>query len=133
MSTIGVLRQALVVDDSELCCTTLEIALQRIPGLVVRSASSAEEAFDILAAGQMAALITDLHLPNMSGLELVARVRSLPSMARLPIIVISGDTDPLTAQRAHAEGADAFFLKPCSPAAVRQTLENLLCRFDHAL
>lgn len=124
--------EALVVDDSDLCCATLEIALQRIPGLMVRSVSSAEEAFSILTGGRMAALITDVNLPDMSGLELVARVRAIPLMARMPIIVISGDSDPLTAQRAHNTGADAFFPKPCSPAAVRQTLETLLCRFDHA-
>lgn len=121
---------ALVVDDSDLCFTTLEIALQRIPGLTVRAASSGEEAFDILSAGNVSALITDLHLPNMSGLELVARARALFGASRLPIIVISGDSDPLTAERARASGADVFFPKPCSPAAVRQTLEKLLCGTD---
>jgi CheY-like chemotaxis protein len=54
-------------------------------------------------------------------------VRAEPRFARLPIVLISGDSDPLLPARALAQGADAFFPKPYSPAAVRRKLEQLLC------
>ncbi len=44
----------------------------------------------------------------------------------MPILVISGDPNPDTPQRALRAGANAFFAKPFSPAAVRRMLEELL-------
>jgi CheY-like chemotaxis protein len=120
------IRQALVVDDSDFCSTTLEIALASIPGLTVRSTATAEEALGMLGRESFVALLTDVHLPGMDGIEFVERVRSLYCNSRMSIIVITGDTDPGTHQRARAIGADAVFAKPWSPAAVRRTLERLL-------
>ena len=50
-----------------------------------------------------------------------------PRFARLPMLLISGDSDPMLRERALAQGADAFFPKPYSPSAVRKKLEQLLC------
>ncbi|MBS1873432.1 MAG: response regulator [Acidobacteria bacterium] len=119
-------RIVLLVEDAESCSTTLEVALDRIPDLVVKSATTSEQALEMLHREPISALITDLHLPNMDGMELVERVRARPSGARIPILVISGDADPRTPERVLRAGADAFFAKPYSPAAVRQKLETLL-------
>lgn len=119
-------RTVLVVEDADLCSATLEIALQSVPGLAVKSAASSEEALEILERDPVSALITDLHLPRMGGLELIALARALPRASRLPIVVISGDSDPRTPERVLGAGADAFFAKPYSPAAVRQKLEHLM-------
>ena len=127
-----VLRKALVVDDSDVCSTALEIALESIPGIAVRSTATAEEALGILGREQFVALFTDVNLPGMDGIELVERVRALRCQGRLPIIVITGDCDPRTLQRARAIGADAVFVKPWSPAAVCRTLERLLRDSDVA-
>ena len=62
----------------------------------------------------------------MDGFELIEKVRSSHEKARLPIIVISGDTDPRTPERIYRLGADAYFSKPYSPTQVRQKLEQLL-------
>ncbi len=74
----------------------------------------------------MVALITDVNLPSMDGLELVSRIRSGGAYADLPIIVVSADTDPRMPARALEAGADAFFPKPYSPAAVRKKVEELI-------
>jgi DNA-binding response OmpR family regulator len=44
----------------------------------------------------------------------------------MPILVISGDTDPHTPERVRRLGADAFFTKPYSPGEVREKLEQLI-------
>ena len=72
------------------------------------------------------AVITDLNMPHMDGFEFIERIRAEPRHRRLPIIVISGDTDPQTPERISALGANAFFSKPYSPAQVRLKLEQLL-------
>jgi CheY-like chemotaxis protein len=118
----------LIVEDNESCVAPLEIALMTRPDLAVRIAATAHEALRILNSGDppIAALVTDLHLPRIDGFELIERVRALPCHARLPIVVLSGDSDPDTPDRVKALGAAAYFSKPYSPAAVRQTLERLI-------
>jgi len=121
-------RTVLIVEDAESCATTLEIALLAIPRIHVRVAPTAWQALDMLAAagGGICALVTDLHLPLMDGFELIERLRSDSRTARLPIIVISGDSDPRTPERLYRLGANAYFGKPYSPVQVRQKVEQLL-------
>jgi CheY-like chemotaxis protein len=116
----------LVVDDAEDCIATLDMALQTIPGVAIRPAASAEAALEQLESGTVAAVITDVQLPEMTGLELVARIRDDPRFRSLPILVVSADADPSTPGRALGLGADAYFAKPFSPSAVRKKLEELI-------
>ncbi len=50
-------------------------------------------------------------MPHMDGFEFIERIRAEPRHRHLPIIVVSGDTDPHTPERLTALGADAFFPK----------------------
>ena len=119
-------RLVLIVDDAEQCTDTLEVALHGLPGVDITAAHSAEAALELMVERPVSAFVTDLHLPTMSGFELIRRVREHPAYARVPILVISGDSDPGTPDRLRALGADAFFPKPYSPSAVRRKLEMLL-------
>jgi CheY-like chemotaxis protein len=118
----------LIVEDAESCATTLEIALLAIPHIHVRVAPTAGQALEMLASagGRIGALVTDLNMPSMDGFELIERVRSDSRTALLPIVVISGDSDPRTPDRLYRLGANAYFGKPYSPAQVRQKVEQLL-------
>jgi CheY-like chemotaxis protein len=121
----GARHAVLVVEDSPSCVEALEIVLSGVTGLSLRSVGSAEEALAELATGTYSALITDIQLPGMDGLELLRRLGE-STAAGIPALVISGDPDPRTPQRALGLGAAAFFAKPYSPAAVRRKLEELL-------
>lgn len=119
-------RTVLIVEDTAPSRDTLEVALLQVPGVEVFSVGSAEEALKCMAASDVSALITDLHLPLMDGFELIEAVRARPGCSELPIVVISGDNDPRTLQRLRILGADAYFSKPYSPSEVRQRLEQLI-------
>jgi len=119
----------LVVDDAEDCIVTMDLALQQLPDVVIRPARSAEAALSELEdqkSGTFSAVITDIHLPEMTGLELVSRIRNDPRFCTLPILVVSADTDPSTPARALGLGANAYFAKPFSPSAIRKKLEELI-------
>jgi two-component system chemotaxis response regulator CheY len=116
----------LIVDDAEQCAETLELALFGLPGVDVVAAESAEQALRLMLERRVCAIITDLHLPRMSGFDLIRRVREQPGYTQIPILVISGDSDPGTPDRIRTLGANAFFPKPYSPSAVRKKLETLL-------
>lgn len=119
-------RHILIVEDADTCLSTLEIALSSIPGAVIHSAASAEAALDILSRQPAAAVVTDLHLPGLTGFDLIQRLAALPRPDRPIIFVVSGDPDPSAPHRARSLGADAFFAKPYSPAEVRRALESLI-------
>lgn len=117
----------LIVEDSD-DVAPLEIALSRLDHLSVLVVTNGRDALEFIHRNkeEMAALITDLRLPFLGGLELISAVRAYPCNADLPVIVISGETDPAIRTRVYDLGANAFFTKPYSPAAIRRTLEGLL-------
>lgn len=120
------MRTVLIVEDTDICRDALEVALMRLPRVAVQVVASAEDALQRLAANNVCVLVTDLHLPAMDGFALIEAVRSNPNHSSLPIVVISGDSDPLTPLRLADLGANAYFMKPYSPAEVRITLERLI-------
>ena len=118
----------LIVEDSENTAAMLEIALSDIPGISVRLASSAVEAWKLLSNTdpEFCAMVTDLNMPRMDGFELIRRIRGDQRLRAMPIIVVSADTDPKTPERVTQLGVNAFFPKPYSPAQVRRKLEQIL-------
>jgi CheY-like chemotaxis protein len=131
-------KLVLIVEDSETCAETLLIALESLPGIEARVIRSPRAAIAAMhdPGNDVAALVTDLNLadnggdpgqPLSNGFDLIRKLRNEPRFARLPILLISGDSDPMLPQRALAQGADAFFPKPYSPSAVRRKLEQLIC------
>jgi CheY-like chemotaxis protein len=120
------MKTVLLVDDREDCITTLDLALEKLPGIVLRPMASAEAALETLDRDPVAAVITDIHLPNMTGLELVTHIRRQNRFHSMPILVVSADPDPSTPGHALQLGANAFFLKPFSPGALRKKLEELM-------
>jgi len=116
----------LIVEDAETCASILEMVVGAIPGLKVATASSGEQAWQMLENQPVRAIVTDLHMPGMDGFELMDRVRAHQLHAHVPIIVITGCTDPDAPEQARLHGANAVFLKPYSPARLREKLEELL-------
>jgi len=121
-------QTVLIVEDSEGAAAPLEVALQAIIGIRVQLFSSARDALTVLGSNpdRVAALVTDLHLPSMDGFELIKLIRGDQRYTTLPIIVVSGDTQPGTLERLIRLGANAYFPKPYSPTEIRQKLESLL-------
>ena len=118
----------LIVEDAETCATTLELACSGIPGIDLHVALSSSEALGVLRDEnrRVIAVITDLQMPRMTGYELIQLLRADRRYGQVPIIVVSGDTDPRAPERSLEMGANAFFSKPYSPSLVRQKLEQFL-------
>jgi CheY-like chemotaxis protein len=80
-----------------------------------------EAAPERLAQGGFDAVLMDMVLPGIDGVEAIRRIRSLdPPHGRIPIIGVSGRGDDEAASK--AAGADAFLLKPVSPRALATAL-----------
>jgi two-component system, sensor histidine kinase len=80
-----------------------------------------EVAPERLAQGDFDAVLMDMVLPGISGIEAIRRIRALPSpLGRIAIIGVSGRGEDEAASR--AAGADAFLVKPVSPRALATAL-----------
>lgn len=99
----------LVVDDKEMMRDSVGATLERA-GLEVVSADSGEAALRTIAARRPDAVVTDLKMPGMSGIELVERVRAIDD--ELPIVLMTAYATIETAVRALKVGAFDYLSKP---------------------
>lgn len=80
-----------------------------------------EDAVNRLARGGFDAVLMDMVLPGIDGVEAIRRIRTMPApLARIPIIGVSGRGEDEAASR--EAGADAFLVKPVSPRALATAL-----------
>ena len=124
-------RDILIVEDTETAATTLEIALTSLPDVNVIRVGDGLRALEYLAAEndrRIGAVVTDLDMPLLDGFELIRRLRQQERFARLPIVVVSANSDPQTSQRVLHLGADAYFPKPWSALEVQRKVRDLLQR-----
>ena len=71
-------------------------------------------------------ILLDLHLPDISGEEVLKRLRSEPRTAKIPVVIITADATPATSERLLAAGAAAFLTKPLNVAEFLTTVERQL-------
>jgi two-component system, LuxR family, response regulator FixJ len=114
-----------VIDDDEALRESLTFLL-RSAGLDVQSYPSAREFIDALPSLTLSCVITDLRMPDMSGIELLQHLKNLKIEA--PVIVITGHGDIALAVEAMKIGAADFFEKPFDDelllASVRSALRE---------
>jgi DNA-binding NtrC family response regulator len=118
-------RRILVVDDQEFNRNHLRKVLES-EGFGVAAVADGRSAWEELRAHKYHLVITDLRMPELSGLELLARVRA----ERLPVgvIVLTAYGDPAEALRAMKAGADDFLTKPYDPERLRFLVKRILER-----
>ena len=71
-------------------------------------------------------LITDLDMPEMGGMELVRRVRSVPKYRLIPIIVLTTESDPSLKQKIRKLGANGWITKPFKPKQLLSITDKFL-------
>jgi CheY-like chemotaxis protein len=76
-------------------------------------ASTGKQALEALARGPIAAVVVDLIMPEMSGFELILRIRQNPRFADLPIVVLTAKEIDLDDAQLLNRQANAVFLKVC--------------------
>jgi two-component system response regulator FixJ len=98
-----------IIDDDEGLRESLAFLL-RSANLEVRSFESAKAFLDVLPHAALGCVITDVRMPDMSGIELLRRLKELK--LGVPVIVITGHGDIALAVEAMKIGATDFFEKP---------------------
>lgn len=113
----------LVVDDEP----NVRRALSRLlssAGYVVHGAADAETALEALERRKMAAVVTDIVLPGIDGIELLRRIRATDP--DVPVVVITGGPRLETAIEAMRYGALRYLVKPVDPIELRKVLHDAI-------
>jgi PAS domain S-box-containing protein len=114
-------RTALVVEDDYKSADLIRVQLEA-EGFTVLHAPSAEAAL-VLAVEQPLSLITlDIMLPNMDGWEFLTRLKRVPELARIPVVIISIVADR---NKGYSLGAAAVMQKPISRQELYESLVDL--------
>jgi DNA-binding NtrC family response regulator len=118
-------RRILVVDDHPLIREHLRVFLE-MDGFQVETADDGPAALAALRGKPYHLTITDLRMPGLSGLELLAAIRS----ERLPVgvILLTGHGDTRVALDAMKAGADDFVTKPYDPDHLRYVVQRIIER-----
>jgi len=109
----------LVVDDEPYISEMLEEYFVGL-GYAVSVATTGHEALRLAAASRPDAVLLDMHLPDTTGDQMLAKLRALDSS--LPVVVLSGDAEEDTAQQMVAAGALQYVQKPFDFARLRRTI-----------
>ncbi len=106
----------LVVDDYA-DARAMYAAWLQLSGFRVAEAATAAQALALAFAEPPAAVLMDLSLPGLDGLEATRRLKTDPRTAHVPVVAITGHVESKVAEAARAAGCDPFIVKP-SPATV---------------
>src|SRR5512143_2774761 len=118
MSTL----HALVVDDSPSMRRQLCYALTRVAGMATSEAADGAEAWRKLSSAKFDILLTDINMPLLDGLKLVALVRAGGPHQHVPLVVITTEGAEADRRRAMNLGASAYLVKPVQASQVVDTV-----------
>ena len=123
-ATVG---DILYIDDTPENLRLIEAVLtERRPGLALRTATNGLDG-SLLAEGQRPdVLLLDLNLPDISGEEVMRRLRARAQTGNVPVIVLSADSTSRNINRLLEAGADAYLTKPVNVPQFLDVLDRLL-------
>jgi CheY-like chemotaxis protein len=121
-------RRVLLVDDNVDLCR-LTSTLLEMNGHQVRIAHTGRAGLESAREFQPHAVLLDLGLPDMNGLQVGAQLRAMPELDRTLLIALSGHGEPEDRRRTQAAGFDHHVVKPASAAELQKLiLEGTVAR-----
>jgi DNA-binding response OmpR family regulator len=122
-------RTILAVDDSR---TNLSVLAHRLGnlGYLVVLADSGTQALELISARGFDLALLEKRLPELSGIHVLQEIRGSRDTADLPVILLTGQSDPLGAVDAFAAGADDYLERPFEFEVLAARIERVLARSD---
>lgn len=115
----------LLVEDSRAMRDFVSSILESAGDFDVHEVDNGFDALRALPRAQYSIIVTDVNMPDVSGIELVRFVRQNAKFDQTTVIVISTDASTTDTQRAMDAGADAFLAKPFTAEQFLETLARV--------
>jgi two-component system chemotaxis response regulator CheY len=95
-------------------------------GYVMGSASDGIEALELMRQEPFDAVILDVNMPRMNGLEFLENIKHDENLAAIPVIMLTTEGQDEDRDKAMALGATAYIVKPFKPTQLLSLLEEIL-------
>src|SRR4029079_7174932 len=118
-------KTILVADDESHILNVVSLKL-RNAGYRVLTASNGQEALEIAVAEQPDLLITDYHMPHLSGLELCRKLKQDASIRPIPALMLTARGDHLEPEHRERSGSLQMITKPFSPRHLLVAVEDVI-------
>ncbi|HEY85619.1 MAG TPA: response regulator/pilus assembly protein [Chloroflexi bacterium] len=115
----------LIVDDDRDILRLMEFSLKRA-GYEVTVASNGPQGLEIVSTITPDLIIADIMMPEMTGYEFTRRLREMPGMESLPLIIYSARFQPIDKQTALDAGATEYMPKTLTPTEIVSQVKKLL-------
>jgi two-component system, chemotaxis family, chemotaxis protein CheY len=118
-------KKILVVDDSATVRQQVRAVLAE-SGFEIVEAADGLEGFDtIVAREDLAAVICDVNMPRLGGLQMLQMLNEKGKVPALPVVMLTTEGQPALMQQAKAAGARGWLVKPFKPATLVATVRKL--------
>ena len=118
----------LVVDDSSTMRRILVNTLARCGFTSVDEAGDGAEALVKCDAKQYQCILTDWNMPNVDGLELTIQLRTRPSYAEVPIVMVTTEAGKADVIEALTKGVTSYVVKPFTPEVIKAKMEEIFTK-----
>jgi len=118
----------LYIEDNPSNLRLVERIVTRRPGVKLLSAVQGRRGLELARAHRPDAIVLDLHLPDIGGQEVLARLQADPETRGIPVVILSADATPSQTTRLLQAGAHAYLTKPLSVTQFLGVLDELLAR-----
>jgi CheY-like chemotaxis protein len=115
----------LVADDARVMRMLLRTWLERL-GFVVIEAASGTEAVALLQTTPVDAALLDIHMPGVTGLQVLDQARNDPKLKQLPVVIITTLGHAADVERGLRIGATAYLTKPLGYGDLLRALDTAL-------
>ncbi|MDA0365165.1 MAG: response regulator [Chloroflexi bacterium] len=116
----------LVAEDEESVRSMIALVLRSRGYRTILCADGREAVSQLEAGVHVDAVLMDIRMPRLGGIELVTFIRQQPELASLPVVAMSAYNDQRQEREVLSAGADAFLAKPFTVNDLSDALEALL-------
>ncbi len=116
----------LMVDDDPVMLMAVEAFLDEVGYGSFVTTTRPRETLDLIAEHQPDVVLLDLMMPEVSGFDVLQSIRAVEAHRYLPVIVLSGESDPAARLKALGLGATDFLTKPVDPSELQLRVRNTL-------
>jgi two-component system, chemotaxis family, chemotaxis protein CheY len=118
-------KTILIVDDSESIREVVNFTLEN-EGYNVLIGNDGKDALKFLDGQNIDLVITDLHMPEMNGIELIKEIRKMESYQRIPILFLTTESQASKKMEAKEAGATGWIIKPFVPAKLLAAINKVI-------
>lgn len=117
----------LFVDDEPNTINVVKLLIELDqPDWFFHSAYDGETALTIAEQTPMDFVLLDISMPGMDGIEVCRRLRQMPRMAQMPIVMLTALDTPQRREQSKAVGATDFWVKPFKPTIIVKDIAKLI-------